>query len=67
VPFEQDGWRDGAAIRTQMSARFAAELQRRRLPYVTVTGPHGERLTEAVDAIDTVLDKSWAFTDPRTL
>jgi nicotinamide riboside kinase len=67
VPFEQDGWRDGETIREEMSARFAAELDRRRLPYVTVKGTHDERLTDAVDAIDAVLDKSWAFTDPRTL
>jgi NadR type nicotinamide-nucleotide adenylyltransferase len=67
VPFEQDGWRDGETIREEMSARFAAELARRRLPYVTVRGTHDERLTDAVDAIDTVLDKSWAFTDPRAL
>jgi NadR type nicotinamide-nucleotide adenylyltransferase len=67
VPFEQDGWRDGEMIREEMSVRFAAELDRRRLPYVTVKGTHGERLAEAVDAIDTVLDKSWVFTDPSTL
>ena len=64
VPFEQDGWRDGEAIRVEMSARFAAELDRRRLPYVTVRGTRDERFTTAVDAIDTVLAKSWTFADP---
>ena len=67
VPFVQDGWRDGEAIREQMSVRFAAELDRRRLPHVTVTGTHDERLAYAVDAIDAVLDKGWAFADSRTL
>ncbi|MDN3354504.1 AAA family ATPase [Actinomadura sp. DC4] len=67
VPFEQDGWRDGEAIRVRMSARFAAELERRCLPHVTVSGPHDVRLATAVDAIDTVLDKSRAWTDAGAL
>jgi nicotinamide riboside kinase len=65
VPFEQDGWRDGETIRERMSARFAEELERRGLPYVTVTGPHDSRLSAAADAIDAVLGKGWDFTDPR--
>ena len=62
MPFEQDGWRDGETIREEMSLRFAAELDRRRLPYVAVKGTHDQRLGEAVGAIDTVLDKSRTFT-----
>ncbi|GAA4513901.1 nicotinamide-nucleotide adenylyltransferase [Actinoallomurus oryzae] len=65
VPFEQDGWRDGETIREAMSARFAEELRRRRLPHIAVTGPHERRLSEAVDAIDTLLGKGWTFTPPR--
>jgi NadR type nicotinamide-nucleotide adenylyltransferase len=63
VPFVQDGWRDGEAIREQMSERFRAELERRGLPYVTVSGTHAERLRAAVEAIDGVL--SWSFAPPR--
>jgi HTH-type transcriptional regulator, transcriptional repressor of NAD biosynthesis genes len=64
VPFEQDGWRDGASIREWMSGRFRDELDRRDLPYIAVTGPHEERLAAAVTAIDAVLDKGWTFADP---
>lgn len=67
VPFEQDGWRDGAAIRERMAVRFAEELERRRLPYVTVTGPRDKRVADAVEAIDTVLDKSRDLADPGAL
>jgi NadR type nicotinamide-nucleotide adenylyltransferase len=65
VPFDQDGWRDGEAIRERMSARFAEELGRRGLPYIAVTGPHDERLTDAINAADAVLGKGWTFAAPR--
>jgi HTH-type transcriptional regulator, transcriptional repressor of NAD biosynthesis genes len=65
VPFEQDGWRDGEAVREAMSARFAEELDRRGLPYVTVTGPHEHRLATAADAVDALLGKGWEFSPPR--
>jgi NadR type nicotinamide-nucleotide adenylyltransferase len=65
VPFEQDGWRDGEAVRGHMAGRFAEELGRRGLPYVTVTGPHERRLADAVDAVDAVLGKGWTFAAPR--
>jgi NadR type nicotinamide-nucleotide adenylyltransferase len=65
VPFEQDGWRDGEAVREAMSARFAEELEHRRLPHVVVAGPHGKRLYEAIEAIDALIVKGWTFTDPR--
>jgi NadR type nicotinamide-nucleotide adenylyltransferase len=64
VPFEQDGWRDGESIREWMSGRFREELERRGLPHTVVTGPHEDRLTAAVQAVDAVLDKGWTFTDP---
>jgi hypothetical protein len=38
-----------------MSRRFAEELARRGLPYVTVTGSPERRLADAVEAIDAVL------------
>jgi HTH-type transcriptional regulator, transcriptional repressor of NAD biosynthesis genes len=64
VLFEQDGWRDGESIREWMSGRFRGQLDRRGLPYITVTGPHEDRLTAAVTAIDAVLAKGWTFTAP---
>ncbi|GAA2094994.1 AAA family ATPase [Actinomadura alba] len=64
VSFEQDGWRDGESIREWMSARFGEELDRRGLPYIVVSGPHERRLEAAVAAVDAVLDKGWAFSDP---
>jgi NadR type nicotinamide-nucleotide adenylyltransferase len=63
VPFVQDGWRDGEAIRERMSERFLAELERRGLPYVVVSGAHEDRLRVAVEAIDGVL--GWSFAPPR--
>ncbi|MGH3378726.1 MAG: AAA family ATPase [Actinoallomurus sp.] len=65
VPFDQDGWRDGEAIRARMSCRFAEELARRGLPHLMVTGSPSRRLAVAVEAIDAVLAKGWNFTDPR--
>lgn len=64
VPFEQDGLRDGEAIREGMSGRFRAELDRRGLPYITVTGPHEERLAAAVGAVDDLLARGWRFAAP---
>ncbi|MEV0408969.1 AAA family ATPase [Actinoallomurus sp. NPDC050550] len=64
VPFEQDGWRDGESIRERMSERFREELDRRGLPYVVVTGSHGDRLAAAVAEIDALLEKGWTFADP---
>ncbi|MEU5877533.1 AAA family ATPase [Spirillospora sp. NPDC047279] len=64
VPFEQDGWRDGESVRVRMAGRFRAELDRRRLPYVMVTGPHERRLAAAVTAVDRLLARGWTFAPP---
>ncbi|MFI0371134.1 AAA family ATPase [Actinomadura sp. 1N219] len=66
VPFEQDGWRDGASIRSWMSGRFEEELEERALPHITVTGPHENRLAAAVAATEDLLAKSWTFSTPLT-
>ncbi len=65
VPFEQDGWRDGEAIRARMAERFEEELDLRGLPYLRVTGPHRDRLAAAVSAVDRLLEDGWSFADPR--
>ncbi|TDD72180.1 transcriptional regulator [Actinomadura darangshiensis] len=64
VPFEQDGWRDGASIRTWMSERFREELEQRGLPHITVEGPHEHRLATALEATDALLTKGWTFSPP---
>jgi NadR type nicotinamide-nucleotide adenylyltransferase len=64
VPFEQDGWRDGESIRDWMSGRFREEMDRRGLPYIVVSGRHEDRLAAAAAAIDELLARGWAFTDP---
>ncbi|GAA1803425.1 AAA family ATPase [Actinomadura chokoriensis] len=66
VPFEQDGWRDGASIRAWMSGRFEEELEKRGLPHITVTGSHEHRLATAVAATDALLTEGWTFGDPLT-
>ncbi|POM24864.1 Trifunctional NAD biosynthesis/regulator protein NadR [Actinomadura rubteroloni] len=64
VPFEQDGWRDGADIRAWMDGRFRDELSRRGMRHVVVTGTPGERLAAAVAAVDALLAEGWTFSPP---
>lgn len=64
VPFEDDGLRDGEHLRTWMTGRFRAELDRRSLPYVVLTGPHEHRLRTAVTAVDALLARGWDFAAP---
>lgn len=52
IPFVQDGTRDGEHIRHAMHRRFVRELKRTGVPYVTVTGASGVRLSAAVEHID---------------
>lgn len=66
VAFEQDGWRDGASIRSWMSGRFEEELERRGLPHIKVSGPHERRLAAAVAATDALLAEGWTFSTPLT-
>ncbi len=53
VPFVADGIRyfPDQATRAKMFAQTRAELERRRLPFVTITGSRFMRLRMAVDAI----------------
>ena len=64
VPFEDDGLRDGEHLRPWMTGRFRAELARTGRRFCTLTGPHEERLTAAVKAVDALLAEGWHFTDP---
>ncbi|MFD9978674.1 AAA family ATPase [Streptomyces sp. NPDC059017] len=64
VPFEDDGLRDGEHLRPWMTARFAEELSRTGRRFVTVTGPHQQRLATAVAAVDELLAEGRHFADP---
>ncbi|MGW7365186.1 AAA family ATPase [Streptomyces sp. NPDC054841] len=64
VPFEDDGLRDGEQLRPWMTARFADRLARTGRRFVTVTGPHEERLATAVAAVDALLAEGWRLADP---
>lgn len=64
VPFEDDGLRDGEHLRAWMTGRFRAELSRRGLPHLLVTGSHRERLRTAVAAVDDLLARGWHLADP---
>ena len=55
IPYEQDGTRDSEPLRQWMHERFIAELSKRNLPFIVVTGSKEKRLTQATAAIDAVL------------
>ncbi len=52
TPFEQDGTRDGEAIREWMREMFVAELTAQQRPFQLLTGTHQERLANAMAVID---------------
>ncbi|GAA2147180.1 AAA family ATPase [Glycomyces algeriensis] len=64
VPFEDDGLRSDEHLRPWMTARFAAELERTGRRYVTLRGPHEQRLKHAVEAVDALIEGGWRFTQP---
>ena len=70
VPFEQDGIRDGQAIRKWMTQRFKQRLadmdkdQPQRMPHVTLTGNREQRLAQAVTAVGELVSRSWRFAKP---
>ncbi|MEV0078154.1 AAA family ATPase [Nocardia neocaledoniensis] len=64
VPFEDDGLRDGEHLRPWMTQRFRDELARTGRRFVVLTGPHRQRVADAVRAVDRLLCEGWGFTDP---
>jgi HTH-type transcriptional repressor of NAD biosynthesis genes len=64
VPFVQDGTRDGQHIRSWMTARFAERLRDENRRFVTIAGPHEERLATAIRAIDEVLESDDRIARP---
>lgn len=64
VPFEDDGLRDGEALRPWMTGRFLEELERTGKRHLVVRGDRGARLAAAVAAVDGLLAEGWQFADP---
>lgn len=64
VPFEQDGFRDGEAIRPWMTGRFEDALTDTGRKFVVLEGSLEERVATALSAIDALIDEGWALADP---
>ena len=56
VPFVQDGYRDGEAIRDWMHRRFAEQLAALPTPTVLLTGTFAERDAQAIAAVERLLN-----------
>lgn len=55
IPFVQDGVRDGEHVREWMHGRFVEQLQKLKVPTVTLSGSYDARLATAIGAIDALL------------
>jgi HTH-type transcriptional repressor of NAD biosynthesis genes len=64
VAFEDDGLRNEARSREEMTALFRATLEEKGYPYITVTGDRQARLAQALGAIDEVLISRRSFNAP---
>lgn len=64
VPFDQDGWRDGEHIRSEMTNWIIDGLTERGLPWVLLRGPHTMRLEYSIEVIDALLAKNSSFVSP---
>ncbi|WP_028050998.1 hypothetical protein [Cellulomonas sp. URHD0024] len=56
---EQDGIRDGEAIRPQMTGWFVEALERTGRPFVLVGGTREERVAAATAEVDRLLAGGW--------
>ena len=65
VAFEDDGLRDGAHLRSWMTARFRTLLREQAAPWVELTGSTAERCRHALDVVDGCITKAWQFAAPR--
>jgi NadR type nicotinamide-nucleotide adenylyltransferase len=64
VCFEDDGLRDGEALRPWMTDRFREVLTAQSVPWLEVTGDRAARLAQALAAVDRLLAEGWALADP---
>ena len=58
IPFIQDGMREGDSKRGWMHHRFVAELEKRNLPYVVLSGPIEARLLLSLEKIRELVAES---------
>ncbi len=61
VPFEDDGLRDGEAVRPGMTERFRQALSNQSVPWRLLEGSRSERCKEALRAIDEVFAVRFSF------
>lgn len=64
IAFEQDGLRDGEAIRPWMTARFQQALHQTGRPCRVLHGDRATRCRLALDAVRELLRQSWRFAPP---
>ncbi|MEU2159013.1 AAA family ATPase [Streptomyces sp. NPDC019396] len=64
VPFEDDGLRDGEHLRPWMTGRFAERLTATGRRFLTLSGPHEQRLATALATVDALLADGWRLADP---
>lgn len=64
VPFEDDGLRDGEALRPWMTERFEAELSMQGVPWASVRGDRAARCATALGLIDARLTTLFHFAAP---
>jgi NadR type nicotinamide-nucleotide adenylyltransferase len=64
VPFEDDGLRDGEAVRGWMTDRFREVLREQAAPWIEVSGTCGQRVGRSLEAIDQGLADGWHLADP---
>lgn len=58
TPFEQDGTRDGEAIRNWMHEMFVEELKAQTIAFIFLNGTHEERIASAIQQIDVLLNEN---------
>jgi HTH-type transcriptional repressor of NAD biosynthesis genes len=62
VPFEDDGLRDGEHLRQWMTQRFRDALVAQAVPWIEVHGTPQARCHTALQTLDTLMARQWAFT-----
>jgi HTH-type transcriptional repressor of NAD biosynthesis genes len=62
VPFEDDGLRDGEHLRQWMTQRFRDVLSAQTSPWIEVQGTPRDRCRTALQTLDTLIARQWAFT-----
>lgn len=64
VPFEQDGLRDGEAMREWMQERFLARLAEIGAAHVVISGDPKERLRRSIACVDDFAARTFRFNPP---